>query len=129
MRSDELRVLIADDDTELRALFKLELERRGIQHVHEARDGEEALLAALEFRPHVVLLDVMMPILNGWEVCKQIKRNPSIEDTRVLMLTGIGPSLNDLTSPLYGADSFLDKPVDFDVVLEQIRHFFPDISV
>lgn len=129
MRSDELRVLIADDDTELRALFRLELERRGIQHVREARDGEEALLAALEFRPHVVLLDVMMPILNGWEVCKQIKRNPSIEDTRVLMLTGIGPSLNDLTSPLYGADAYLDKPVDFNVVLDKFRHFFPDVSV
>lgn len=126
MRRSRLRILIADDDRDLAELYRLSLNKLGYSDVLVANNGEEAIVKTLEHRPDLVVLDVMMPILNGWEVCKQIKSNPSLEGTRVIMLTGIGPSLNELTSPIYGADAYLDKPVDFSWIEKEMKKLFPD---
>jgi DNA-binding response OmpR family regulator len=126
MRPSRLRILIADDDRDLAELYRLSLNKLGYSDVLVANNGEEAIVKTLEHRPDLVVLDVMMPILNGWEVCKQIKSNPSLEGTRVIMLTGIGPSLNELTSPIYGADAYLDKPVDFSWIEKEMKKLFPD---
>jgi two-component system OmpR family response regulator/two-component system alkaline phosphatase synthesis response regulator PhoP len=61
-----------------------------------------------------MVLDVMMPKLNGWEVCKYVRSKEAFNDVGIVMLTAIGPRLNELTSPLYGADEHLDKPFDLD---------------
>jgi DNA-binding response OmpR family regulator len=71
--------------------------------------------------PDVVILDVMMPQKNGWEVCKSIRQDPNIAKTGVIMLTGIGSSLNEMTSPLYGADEYLDKPFSFSELTFKIK--------
>lgn len=126
MSRSRLRILIADDDRDLAELYRLSLNKLGYSDVLVANNGEEAIVKTLEHRPDLVVLDVMMPILNGWEVCKQIKSNPSLEGTRVIMLTGIGPSLNELTSPIYGADAYLDKPVDFSWIEKEMKKLFPD---
>ena len=84
--------------------------------VIEASDGDEAMQLVLEHRPSLVILDVMMPGQTGWEVCRSIRENPSLGSTGVIMLTGIGEHLNEMTSPLYGADAYLDKPFDLDVL-------------
>jgi DNA-binding response OmpR family regulator len=60
-----------------------------------------------------VILDVMMPGKSGWEVCRAIRDDADLKETRVIMLTGVGERLNEMTSPLYGADDYLDKPFDF----------------
>ena len=78
-----------------------------------ASDGEQALKEIRHLHPDVVILDVMMPRKNGWEVCRAIRQDPQLAGTGVIMLTGIGSSLNEMTSPLYGADEYLDKPFDF----------------
>jgi DNA-binding response OmpR family regulator len=121
-----LKILVADDDRDLAEMYRRYLAKLGFTDVMLASNGEEAIVKTLECRPHLVILDVMMPILNGWEVCKQIKSNPSLEGTRVIMLTGIGPSLNELTSPIYGADAHLDKPVDFSWIEKEMKRLFPD---
>ena len=74
-----------------------------------------------EKRPDAVILDVMMPRKNGWEVCKEIRNDAETKNTGVLMLTGIGASLNEMTSPLYGADEYLDKPFDFSELIFKIK--------
>jgi CheY-like chemotaxis protein len=84
--------------------------------VVEAVDGDEALALALEHLPDLVVLDVMMPGMSGWEVCRRIRETVSLAHTGVVMLTGIGESLNEITSPLYGADAHLDKPFEFAVL-------------
>lgn len=106
-------VLCADDDLEILRMVARHMKSRGAT-VLEAGDGEEALRVARREKPDLVVLDVMMPNMSGWEVCRAIREDESLAGTGVLMLTGIGERLNELTSPLYGADDFLDKPFDLD---------------
>ena len=88
--------------------------------VIEASDGDEAWRLARERLPDLVVLDVMMPGMSGWEVCRKIRQDAALAHTGVLMLTGIGESLNETTSPLFGADEYIDKPFDFEKLDEKI---------
>ena len=90
--------------------------------VLEASDGDEAWRLARERLPDLVVLDVMMPGMSGWEVCRKIRQDASLAHTGVLMLTGIGESLNETTSPLFGADEYIDKPFDFEKLDAKIAH-------
>ena len=110
---DGKTVLCADDDLEILKLVSTHVKSLGAT-VLEASDGEEALRIAKAVKPALVLLDVMMPGMSGWEVCRAIREDDGLEHTGVLMLTGIGERLNEMTSPLYGADDYLDKPFDLD---------------
>jgi DNA-binding response OmpR family regulator len=105
-------VLVADDEPSTLALLGRHLRSKGYS-VFEATDGDEAWELAHEHLPHLVVLDVMMPGMSGWEVCRKIREAVSLAHTGVIMLTGIGETLNEMTSPLYGADAHLDKPFEF----------------
>jgi DNA-binding response OmpR family regulator len=109
-------VLVADDEPTMLELVTRHL--RSIEkpklEVIEASDGDEAWRLARERLPDLVVLDVMMPGMSGWEVCRKIRQDAALAHTGVLMLTGIGESLNEATSPLFGADEYIDKPFDFD---------------
>ncbi|RDV38153.1 response regulator [Bradymonadaceae bacterium TMQ3] len=106
-------ILLADDDGELRGMLKAHFSRRDCDLL-ESMDGAEALEKIIEHRPNLVVLDVMMPELTGWEVCKYVRQHEIYEQTAIIMLTGIGPTNNELTSPLFGADDYIDKPFDFE---------------
>jgi len=112
MASDSLTILVADDDVDILALVVAHLKSRAAT-VHQASDGDEALRLAKEIKPNLVVLDVMMPGMSGWEVCRAIREDDNLTGTKVVMLTGIGERLNEMTSPIYGADAFLDKPFEF----------------
>ena len=71
--------------------------------------------------PDLVVSDVMMPGMSGWEVCRAIREDEALVSTGVIMLTGIGERLNEMTSPLYGADGFLDKPFELDDLADKVR--------
>ena len=113
-------VLVADDEPSTLALVSGHLRTRGYK-VIEATDGDQAWELAYEHLPHVVVLDVMMPGMSGWEVCRKIREAVSLAHTGVVMLTGIGENLNEMTSPLYGADAYIDKPFDFRELDAKIR--------
>lgn len=119
-RRDKPLLLIADDDPELVGILLKRLQVLECDII-TASNGADALRTARERRPDVVILDVMMPQMNGWEVCKAIKGDGDISETPVLMLTGIGENLNELTSPLYGADDHVDKPFNFSELLFKIK--------
>ncbi|HSY21242.1 MAG TPA: response regulator [Polyangiaceae bacterium] len=108
-------VLVADDEPTMLELVARHL--RSIEEprmeVIEASDGDEAWRLARERLPDLVVLDVMMPGMSGWEVCRKIRQEAALAHTGVLMLTGIGENLNEATSPLFGADEYIDKPFDF----------------
>ncbi|MBM4370308.1 MAG: response regulator, partial [Deltaproteobacteria bacterium] len=104
-----MKILIADDDFNQIRMIREWFSKRG-HTVLEAVNGEEAIQVALEEVPDIVLLDVMMPVMNGWEVCKYLRSREAFAHTGIVMLTAIGPNLNEMTSPLYGADDFVDKP-------------------
>jgi CheY-like chemotaxis protein len=64
--------------------------------------------------PDIVLLDVMMPGKSGWEVARALKQDPVTQDIKIVMVTAIGEQVNEITSPLYGADAHIDKPFEFE---------------
>lgn len=105
-------VLVVDDDPEIVAMLSTRLENRGYR-VLTANDGNEALESARRNRPKLMVLDVMMPHKTGWEVARALKQDPVTEGIKIVMLTAIGEQMNEMTSPLYGADAHFDKPFDF----------------
>ena len=117
---DDIRVAYVDDDLELTRLVSVALEDEGWDVV-TANDGEAGLELILVEQPDLVILDVMMPGLTGWEICKYLRSKPDWANTPILMLTGIGERMNALTAPLYGADAHLDKPFDIDELVETVR--------
>ncbi len=105
-------VLIADDDPEILTMLSIRLSKKGYK-VLEAADGLQTLQMAHAQHPDLVLLDVMMPGKNGWEVARELRGDSELSDIGIVMLTAIGEKVNEMTSPLYGADDYVDKPFDF----------------
>src|SRR5690606_10080977 len=101
MASEERKnkVLVADDDFEILSLVARHVKALGVE-VLEASDGEEALRVARREKPDLIILDVMMPGMSGWEVCRAVREDAGLANTGVIMLTGIGERLNEMTSPL-----------------------------
>jgi DNA-binding response OmpR family regulator len=111
-KSQKPVVLVADDEPSTLAVLAAHLTAKGYR-VLEASDGDHAWELAHEHLPDLVVLDVMMPGMSGWEVCRKVREAVSLAHTGVVMLTGIGENLNQMTSPLYGADAYVDKPFQF----------------
>ncbi len=106
------KILVVDDDPEILGMLDIRLGKRGY-HVISAADGEQALEQARKEKPSLVVLDVMMPRMNGWEVARALRQDPATHDIKIVMLTAIGAQMNEMTSPLYGVDAYLDKPFQF----------------
>lgn len=100
------RVLVVEDEINVGRLVELYLEREGFE-VRIATDGEEALTAFREQRPDLVLLDLMLPKVDGWEVCKRLRR---LTDVPVIMLTARGDEVDRLLGLELGADDYVTKP-------------------
>lgn len=112
------KLLIADDDCNIRELLEFDLSQSGYS-VDTAQDGEEALQKALKGDYDLILLDVMMPKINGFDVCKNIRA--SKHDVPILMLTAKG-TINDKTQGFNcGADDYIVKPFDIQEVLLRVR--------
>jgi DNA-binding response OmpR family regulator len=118
-----LKVLVAEDEPAMLSLVARHMRSLGF-NVVEASDGAAAWRLAQEHHPDLVILDVMMPNMSGWEVAKHLKRasaDGTLGETGVIMLTGIGDTLNEITSPLFEADAWLNKPFDFNDLDEKVR--------
>ena len=105
-------ILIADDDPEILSMLSLRFAKKGYE-VLEAADGTQTLRTARDRRPDAIILDVMMPGKNGWEVARDLRSDDTLQNIGIIMLTAIGERVNEMTSPLYGADEYVDKPFDF----------------
>jgi len=105
------RILIADDNRDAAATLAMLLELMGhtVQHVN---DGEAAVQSAIAFQPQIVLLDIGMPKVNGYEACRQIRAQPGGTDIMLVAITGWGQPEDRLSSKGAGFDQHLIKPVD-----------------
>ncbi|KAB2887278.1 MAG: response regulator [Kofleriaceae bacterium] len=112
MAANARTVLVVDDDPEIVSMLSARLAGRGYR-ILTAADGLEAIAEAKRSRPELIVLDVMMPHKTGWEVARALKQDPVTEGIKIVMLTAIGEQMNEMTSPLYGADAYFDKPFDF----------------
>lgn len=116
----EKKILIVDDEVHIRALLEQtleDLEDEGVKLLL-AQDGEEGLQYIKEEKPDLVLLDIMMPKINGYEICEQIKRDPSLSDTYIILLTAKGQAIDKARGVEVQANYYLTKPFDPDDILK-----------
>ena len=113
-------VMVVEDEPALLTMLRYNLEKEGFR-VCEAMDGEEALTVLAERNPDLVLLDWMLPILSGIEVCRQIRRKPSTRDLPVIMLTARGEEADKVRGLNIGADDYLTKPFSLPELLARIK--------
>jgi len=114
------KVLIADDEPNIVTSLEF-LMRKCDYEVRVARDGEEALRLAGEFRPDVLLLDVAMPLCDGFEVCRRLRGNPATRGVRILMLTAHGRGAEIERGLAVGADAYITKPFSNKDVVARVR--------
>ena len=117
------KILIVDDEPHIRLLMEQtleELEDEGIELL-SAENGEEALNAIAAEKPDLVFLDVMMPKLNGFDVCNAVKNELQIEGVYIIMLTAKGQEFDKQKGQQVGADLYMTKPFDPDEVVEKSR--------
>ena len=107
------KILIADDEENIRILIRKTLEFAGGDfEIYEARDGIEAIRMARKIKPNMMILDVMMPGMTGYEVCKIVKNSAETQDVYVMFLTARGGSISKTTVDLCGGNEFITKPFD-----------------
>ena len=113
-------VMIVEDETALVTVLRYNLEKEGFE-VCEANDGEEALVQLAERRPDVVLLDWMLPLVSGIEVCRQIRRSPVSRTVPVIMLTARGEEADKIRGLNSGADDYMTKPFSPTELIARVR--------
>lgn len=113
-------ILVVDDNTDNVEILRAYLTSRGYT-VETAADGRAALARLDEVKPDLVLLDVMMPGMDGWEVCRVIKQHPSLGHTRVVMVTARGGFEDKYEGLRSGADDYVVKPVDLPDLLQKVE--------
>jgi len=119
------KILIADDEAFIRLLLEQtleELEDEGVELLR-AENGAEALQIILTESPRLVFLDVMMPLMNGFEVCRQVKQHTDMHQVAIVLLTAKGQEYDRQVGAEVGADLYLTKPFDPDELLALARRF------
>lgn len=114
------QILIVEDETALVELLRYNLEKEGFR-VTSATDGEEALSAIAENPPDLVILDWMLPLVSGLEVCRQIRRKPETRELPVIMLTARGEEADRVRGLEGGADDYISKPFSPSELVARVR--------
>lgn len=120
--NDKKKILLVEDDTALAAVYKSRLELEGFE-IREVNNGEDALSAAIQFRPDLILLDAMMPKISGFDVLDILRNTPETTNMRVIMLTALSQPKDKERAESLGVDDYLVKSqVVIGDVVERIRH-------
>ena len=122
LESTTKRVLVVDDDDQIVELFRDVLGHDERFELKTAATGYDAGMLTEQFRPHLILLDYMLPDINGNLVCERIKANPDLADTKVLFVSGVvtQEEIGGLTGKA-GADGFVKKPFDIEKLVRQME--------
>lgn len=114
------KILIADDEPNILISLEFLMKREGYAVVL-ARDGQEALDAITRERPDLVLLDVMMPVKTGFDVCHEVRANDAVRDTRILLLTAKGRDTDVAKGLALGADAYMTKPFSTRELVQKVQ--------
>lgn len=117
------KILIADDESGIRMLIRGMLAKD--YTVLGATNGQQAIDIAREQKPDLILMDIMMPDVDGYTACLAIKSDPATRDIPVVMLTGVGHELNKKLSQRFGADDYITKPFRLQELLEVVNRLLP----
>ncbi len=113
-------ILAVDDEPNILMSIEFILDMEGYE-VHTAHDGDEALEVARRVRPDVILLDINMPLKDGYEVCRILRKQADMAGTKVIMLTAKGQTLEKKKGLEVGADEYVTKPFSAEDLLQKIR--------
>lgn len=114
------KILIVEDDGNIRELLRLYLEREGYE-ITEAANGEEGVELWRKINPDMILLDVMMPIMDGWQVCKIIRKESKVP---IIIMTAKGETFDKVNGLEMGADDYIVKPLEMREVIARVRAIF-----
>jgi two-component system alkaline phosphatase synthesis response regulator PhoP len=114
------RILIVDDDSDIQELLSYNLRKEGYE-VKTAGDGKDAVAKAAEFRPDLILLDVMMPEMDGIETCRELRINSDLDETMIAFLTARGEDYSQIAGFEAGADDYISKPVKPRVLVSRVN--------
>jgi DNA-binding response OmpR family regulator len=119
------KVLIVDDEVNIVISIEFLLKQAGYQ-VRLAHNGEEAMEHVADFQPDLILLDVMMPKINGFEVCRRVRENPAWRDIKIVMLTAKGREVEVTKGLSLGADAYIVKPFSTKELMAEVKHILDD---
>jgi excisionase family DNA binding protein len=120
LESGKRKVLLVDDDTDLLKLMTDVLEEDGRFEVRVASNGFDAGMMVKEYRPDMIVLDVMLPDINGKEVCHRVRADTTLEDVRILCISGMIEEDKIQELRLSGADDFMHKPFEIDQLIDRM---------
>src|SRR5918992_4848036 len=120
LESGKRKVLIVDDDLELVELIRDVLEADGRFEIRAVNNGFDAGMMVKEYHPDIIVLDVMLPDINGKEVCQRVRADATLEDVRILCISGMVEEDKIQELKLAGADDFLHKPFDIEELIERM---------
>ena len=120
LESGKRKVLLVDDDVEVVEMMTRFLVEDGRFEIRVATNGFDAGMMVKDYRPDIMVLDVMLPDINGKEVCHRVRADPSMEDVRIICISGLIEEDKVQELKLAGADDFLAKPFDVDHLIEKM---------
>ena len=125
MNHPELKILIVDDEPDILEFISYNLKNAGYS-VITATDGNDGYNKALICKPHLIILDVLMPVMNGYETCIRLRKDPAFDKTKIVFLS----ALNESTAREFGleleADAFIGKPIRMELFLKRIETWLKD---
>jgi DNA-binding response OmpR family regulator len=120
LESGKRKALIVDDDRDLVELLSDSLDADGRFEIRSANNGFDAGMMVKEYRPDVIVLDVMLPDINGKEVCQRVRSDPSLDDVKILCISGMveADKIEELRQA--GANDFLQKPFEVETLIQRV---------
>jgi len=120
MKKKDIRILLVDDEQDILEIVGYNLSQEGYQ-IYTAKNGIEAVAKAKKKNPHLIILDVMMPEMDGIEACETIRSTPGLENTIITFLTARGEDYSQLAGFEAGADDYIQKPIKPKVLMSKVK--------
>lgn len=120
MEPNQITILLADDEADILEFLGYNLEKAGFR-VLKAKNGQKAVRLAQEFRPQLIILDVMMPVMDGMEACREIRKSAELKETLIVFLTARGEDYSQIAGFEAGADDYITKPIKPKVFISRIQ--------
>ena len=120
MDKNKIKVLLVDDETDILEFLGYNLEKEGFL-IYTAANGQEAVKLAESVIPHLILLDVMMPVMDGIETCEHIRKIPALKDTLIAFLTARGEDYSQIAGFEAGGDDYITKPIKPKLLVSRVK--------
>lgn len=120
MENNDIRILLVDDDADIIEFIRYNLIREGFQ-VSTASNGTEAVKKATLINPHLIIMDVMMPEMDGIEACQEIRKNTALANTLITFLTARSEDYSQLAGLEAGADDYIQKPIKPKILVSKVK--------